>query len=116
MRMTEDIVKACLDPTNASHVYYAVDLSPLPSVDAKHCDVTAILMELQSLRAKVREIGHLRHEAEQLKVELAKAKDNKTSFIMSLLLIMLPALELVVLLVSLLRAATVRWGQVQIDR
>jgi len=35
----EDIVKACLDPSNALPVYYAVDLSRLPPVNAKHCDV-----------------------------------------------------------------------------
>ena len=75
----EDIVKACLDPSNALPVYYAVDLSRLPPVNAKHCDVTAILMELQSLRAEVREIGNLQQEVIQLKVELEKMKGNKTS-------------------------------------
>ena len=73
------LVKACLDPTNALPVYFAVDLSRLPPVDAEHCDVTAILMELQSLRAEVREFGHLRQEVEELKAELAKVKDGKTS-------------------------------------
>ena len=74
----EDIVKACLDPSNTLPVYFAVDLSRLPPVDAKHCDVTAILMELQSLRAEVREFGHLRQEVEELKAELSKVKDSKT--------------------------------------
>ena len=42
----EDIVKTCLDPTVTLPVFYAVDLSRLPPVDAKHCDVSAILQEL----------------------------------------------------------------------
>jgi len=75
----EDIIKACLDPTNELPAYFAVDLNRLPPVDAKPCDVTAILTELQSLRAEVREIGHQRQEVEELKAELVKVKNSKTS-------------------------------------
>jgi len=59
----EDIVKTCLDPTVTLPVFYAVDLSRLPPVDAKHCDVSAILQELQSLRAEAREIGCSRQKS-----------------------------------------------------
>jgi len=36
----------CLDLTNTLPVYYAADPSRLPQVDAKHCAITVILMEL----------------------------------------------------------------------
>ena len=76
----EDIIKTCLDPTVTLPVFYAVELNRVPPVDARHCDVTAILIELQSLRAEVRDIGCLRQEIELLKEELTRIKDNKTSF------------------------------------
>lgn len=66
----EDIVKLCLDPNVHLPAFYATDLSRLPPVDATHCDVSALLIEIQSLRAEVREIAQLKTELEQLKAEV----------------------------------------------
>jgi len=43
----KDIVKALLDPERSLPVFYAIDLSRLPPTDVTHCDVLAILSELQ---------------------------------------------------------------------
>lgn len=67
----EDITKCCLDPTVKLPTFYAVDLCRIPPVDADHCDVTAILRELQGLRAQVREIAELKVELEALKTTRA---------------------------------------------
>lgn len=63
----EDLVKLCVDPNVQLPVFYATDLSRLPPVDASHCDVSALLREIQALRAEVREITELKSELEQLK-------------------------------------------------
>jgi len=49
----EDVVKAILDPERSLPVFYAIDWSRLPPTDVTHCDVSAILTELQSLRREV---------------------------------------------------------------
>lgn len=72
----EDITKSCLDPTVKLPTFYAVDLCRIPPVDADHCDVTAILRELQGLRAQVREIADLKVEIEALK--MTKVADMQT--------------------------------------
>ena len=52
----EDIVKCLLNPDVNVLVYYAVDLTRLPQTDMKHCDMSAVLIELQALRNEVREV------------------------------------------------------------
>ena len=42
----EDLVKTVLHPYTQLPTFYGIDLSRLPSVDMKHCDVSAILIEL----------------------------------------------------------------------
>jgi len=63
----EDLMKTCLDPSNKLPTFFAVDLSRLPPVDVEHCDVSAILRELQVLRSEVRELVKIRTEIEALK-------------------------------------------------
>ena len=63
----EDLLKICLDARNKLPTFFAVDLSRLPPVDIEHCDVSAILRELQVLRSEVRELVKLRCEIETLK-------------------------------------------------
>jgi hypothetical protein len=65
----EDIVKCLLKP-NSCPVFYAVDISRLPPVDASHCDVSAILRELSILRNEVRAVSKLRDEVAQLRTLL----------------------------------------------
>ena len=75
----EDIIKCVLDPTKSLPTFYAVNLNRLPPVDAKHCDITAILIELKELRADVREICVLKAEMESMRSqvkECAKVRDQ----------------------------------------
>ena len=67
----EDIVKHVLDPQKTLPVYYATDLTRLPPVGIKHCDVSAILAELQALRAEVRDIRRVDSEVAELKEQVA---------------------------------------------
>jgi len=77
MRLTlEDIVKVVLDPTARLPLYYASNLARLPPVDVSHCDVTAILRELQALRQEVRFVADLRAEVDQLKERLLKQESD----------------------------------------
>ena len=70
----EDIVKLCIDPNLQLPVFYVTDLSRLPPVDATHCDVSALLREIQALRTEVREVTQLKIELENLKVEFHNMK------------------------------------------
>jgi len=63
----EDILKTCIDPNLVLPVFYGVDLHRIPPVDVTHCDVFAILRELQALRAEVRELADIREELQKLK-------------------------------------------------
>jgi len=63
----EDVLRVCLDPSIPLPTFYAVDLSRLPPVDLEHCDVSAILKELQALRQEVRELAELRAEVASLR-------------------------------------------------
>ena len=74
----EDLIKACLDPNESLPAYYAVDLSRLPPVDASHCDMSAILAELQSLRSEVRAINRINDEVSELRQEVMKLQQLKS--------------------------------------
>jgi len=67
----EDIVKAVLDPDRSLPTFYATDLSRLPPTDVKHCDMSGILAELQSLRSEVRAMRHLNDEVTALRQQVA---------------------------------------------
>jgi len=56
----EDIVKLILNPKVKLPTFFASTLSRLPPVDIKHCDISAILLELQGLRSEVRDIAKLK--------------------------------------------------------
>jgi len=49
----EDLVKVCLNPNVVLPTSCAVDMSCLPPVSANHCDMSAVLLELQSLRSEL---------------------------------------------------------------
>ena len=66
----EDIVKTCLNAAVQLPVFYAVELSRLPPVSVNHCNMSAILAELQSLRAEVREVFSLREEVANLRAQI----------------------------------------------
>ena len=51
-----------LHPESTLPTFYATDLRRLPAIDATHCDVSAIVFELQALRAEMRSLGSLRED------------------------------------------------------
>ena len=61
-------------------LYYVADLSRLPPVDVNHCDVSAILAELQYLRAEVRAMGQLSDEMAVLRQEISQLRQLKAEF------------------------------------
>ena len=71
-----DIIKVCTDPNITLPVYHAADLSRLPPVDASHCNVAAILAELQQLPAEVRSFQQV---SDQLAVLLRKCWSRERS-------------------------------------
>ena len=75
----KDIIKVCLDPAIELPAFLAVDLSRLPPVEATHCDITAILRELQLLRHEVRQISSLREEVTNLKLCCTKYENDLQS-------------------------------------
>jgi len=64
----EDVVTVVLKPTVKLPVFFATELSRLPPVDLKHCDMAAILIELHGLRAEVRDIAKVQAELTVLRV------------------------------------------------
>ena len=84
-RMTlVDLLKILNDPNLALPMYFASDISRLPPVSASHCDVSAILAELQQLRAEVRsfclqsdEVTALRQEVSALRQEIVQLRQLK---------------------------------------
>ena len=58
----EDLIRLCLEPNITLPLYYAVDLHRLSAIDMSHCDVSAILAELQYLRAEVRAMSQQKDE------------------------------------------------------
>ena len=81
VKMTvEDLVKQLLHRTADLPTFYAVDISRLPPVDITHCDVSAILVELQGLRREVRDIKMLKEEIDSLKADLADLRSMQGEF------------------------------------
>ena len=74
----EDIVKCLLDPCVHLPVFYAVDLTRLPPTDMKHCDMSAVLIELQGLRNEVRDMKRLQSEVDHLRQELKTVQVHLT--------------------------------------
>jgi len=72
----EDIVKAILKPKVQFPAFFAANLSRLPPVDIKHCDTSAILLELQGLRAEVRDIAKLQAEVTSLRAETQSLRSD----------------------------------------
>jgi hypothetical protein len=72
----EDIVKAILKPKVQFPTFFASNLSRLPPVDIKHCDTSAILLELHGLRAEVRDIAKLQMEVTALRSETQGLKSD----------------------------------------
>jgi len=66
----EDITKVMLNPSTPLPSFYAIDISRLPPVDVKHCDVSAILSELQALRAELRNMSNLQEEVKELRQQV----------------------------------------------
>ena len=73
---TEDIVKAVLKPKAKLPQFFAANLSRLPPVDMKHCDTAAILIELQALRAEVRDFTKVQVEVSALRAETQRLRSD----------------------------------------
>jgi len=56
----ENIVKCVQSPTVKLPEFHAKNLARLPPVDATHCDVAAILVELRALRTEVRGMSEVK--------------------------------------------------------
>jgi len=67
----EDIVKSVLNPDLHLPLFYATDLSRLPPTDVNHCDMSAVLLELQALRREVRDLKPLEQEVCDLREQLS---------------------------------------------
>ena len=78
----KDLIKVVLDPNNIDviPVCYATDLSRLPPVDMTHCDMSAVLMELQGLRAELRSMSHLQEEVVSLRQQVQTLKTEMDKF------------------------------------
>ena len=72
MRNTmEDIVKAILNPDLHLPVFYAIDLSRQPPTDVNHCDMSAVMLELQALHREVRDLKRFEQEISDLREQLS---------------------------------------------
>jgi len=71
----EDLIESCTDPNVMMPTYYAVDLSRLPPVySSNHCDVSAILAEIQYLRSEVHAAAHISEEVQVLRQEILQLR------------------------------------------
>ena len=70
----EDIVKSVLNPDLNLPLFYATDLSRLPPTDANHCDMSAVLLELQAVHREVRDLKRLEQEVFDLREQLSRAE------------------------------------------
>ena len=75
----DDIIRTVLDPNIDLPVYYATDLTRIPPVDSDHCNVAAILTELQNLRAEVRAVKQLSDEVAALREEVKQLRQLKST-------------------------------------
>ena len=73
----EDLVKAMLDPERTLPIFYATDLSRIPSVNLKHCDISVILSEMKSLRLELAELKYLKEEVTVLRQQVISAKSEQ---------------------------------------
>jgi len=71
-----DMLKAILNPVVSCQYNDRYEQVTLPPVDAPHCDVSAILSELQALRAEVRASSDLREEVCNLARELTQVREE----------------------------------------
>jgi len=84
-KTVEDMVKVILDPKLSCPTFYAVDLARLPPIEATQCDMSAVLMELRSLRSELRSLKKLEDEVYALRtqvnvqVELTAAQSSELS-------------------------------------
>lgn len=76
-KSVEDIVKLCIDSNVSLPVFHVTDLSRVPPVDVNHCDVSALLQEIQALRAEVRDITQLKSELVQLKADVKALSQSR---------------------------------------
>jgi len=74
----DDMIRTVLDPNIVLPVYYAIDLTRIPPVDSDHCNVAAILTELQGLRAEVRAVKQLSDEVTALREEVKQLRQLKS--------------------------------------
>jgi len=70
----EDIVKAILDPGRTLPI--ATDLSRIPSVDLKHCNISVIVTELKSLRLELAEVKYMKEEVAVLRHQKVKSEQD----------------------------------------
>ena len=68
----EDMLKIILNPSMKLPDFHATAAHRLPPVDVSHCDVSAILKEVQALRLKVRAAADLSDEVGRLTDKLKK--------------------------------------------
>ena len=68
----KDMLKIVLNPSMKLPDFHATAVHRLPPVDVSHCDVSAILKEVQALRLKVRAAADLSDEVGRLTDELKK--------------------------------------------
>ena len=73
----QDMAMTILDPKTQLPQFYALNLNRLPPVSTSHCDVSAILAELQALRMEVRSISELREEVSVLKAEILSIRKSR---------------------------------------
>ena len=79
-RIMADIVKICLDPTLNLPEFYAVDLCRLPPVGVQHVDVSALLLEVESLRAEVRAITTIKEDLLRIRQDIAAIRVSDAPF------------------------------------
>jgi len=70
----EDILELILNPHVMLPTFFAVSMERIPPVDVSHCDVSAILRELQSLRTEVRMAAGLRDDLDGMHKELTSVR------------------------------------------
>jgi hypothetical protein len=73
-------MKITLNPTYKLPEFYAVDLSRLPPVDFTHCDISAIMIELQGLRREVRDLKHITEEVSNLRQQVTEISGLREEF------------------------------------